>query len=101
MDAVQDPCCRGYVSPISATTAKWRSSGMMNGIGWGMDGGGWIWMILGVVLVVALIWFFGSVRRGRDQSPTEDAAETLRSRFARGEISAEEYENARRVLGIK
>ena len=26
---------------------------MMNGVGWGMDGGGWIWMILGVVLVVA------------------------------------------------
>lgn len=74
---------------------------MMNGLGWGMDGGGWIWMILAVVLVVALIWLFGVVRPGRDRSATEDAASTLRSRFARGEITAEEYEEARRVLGIK
>ncbi len=74
---------------------------MTNGIGWGMDGGGWIWMILGVVLVVALIWFFATGRPGRDRPPTDDAAATLRSRFARGEITAEEYEQARRVLGIK
>ena len=73
----------------------------MNGFGWGMDGGGWIWMILAVVLVVALIWLFGVVRPERDRSATEDAAATLRSRFARGEITAEEYEQARRVLGIK
>ena len=74
---------------------------MMNGYGWGMDGGGWIWMVLAVVLVVALIWFFVTVRPGRDRSTTEDAAATLRARFARGEITAEEYEQARRVLGIK
>lgn len=72
----------------------------MNGFGWGMDGGSWIWMILAIVLVVALIWLLG-VRPGRDRSATEDAAATLRSRFARGEITAEEYEQARRVLGIK
>jgi putative membrane protein len=74
---------------------------MMNGLGWGMDGGGWIWMILGIFLVVAPIWFFGIVRPGGNRSPTDDAAATLRSRFARGEITTEEYEQARRVLGIK
>ena len=74
---------------------------MMNGSGWGMDGGSWIWMILGIVVVVVVIWLFGTMRRGGDQSPTDDAAATLRSRFARGEITAEEYEQARRVLGIK
>ncbi len=74
---------------------------MMNGFGWGMDGGSWIWMILAVVLVVALIWLFGVNRSRRDGSATDDAAATLRSRFARGEITAEEYEQARRVLGIK
>lgn len=74
---------------------------MMNGIGWGTDGAGWIWMILGVILVIVLIWFFSVGRPGRNQSPKDDAAETLRSRFARGEITAEEYEQARRVLGIK
>jgi uncharacterized membrane protein len=51
--------------------------------------------------VIVLIWFFTVGRHGRDQSPKDDAAETLRSRFARGEITAEEYEQARRVLGIK
>lgn len=74
---------------------------MMNGFGWGMDGGGWVWMILAVVLVVALIWLFGIDRSRRDRSATDDAAATLRSRFARGDITAEEYEQARRVLGIK
>ena len=74
---------------------------MMNGFGWGMDGGGWIGMILAIVLVVALIWLFGVDRPRRDRSTTDDAAATLRSRFARGEITAEEYEQARRVLGIK
>jgi hypothetical protein len=37
---------------------------MMNGIGLGMDGGGWVWLILGVILVVALIWFF-RIKSGR------------------------------------
>ncbi len=74
---------------------------MMNGIGSAMDGGGWIWMILGVVLVVALIGFAWTVQRGRDRSPTDDAEATLGARFAHGEITAEEHEQARRVLGIK
>lgn len=74
---------------------------MMNGIGWGMGAEGWIWMILGIVTVVAILWFIGIVLPGRERSPVEDAGAVLRSRFARGEISAEEYEQARRVLGIK
>ena len=74
---------------------------MMTGIGWGMGGAGWIWMILGVVIIVAIVWFIAVALPGRDRSPVEDAGATLRSRFARGEISAEEYEQARRVLGIK
>lgn len=74
---------------------------MMNGFGWGNDGGGWIWMILAVVLVVAFVWLVGIDRSRRDRSAPDDAAATLRSRFARGEITAEEYEQARRVLGIK
>ena len=74
---------------------------MMNGSGWGNDGGGWIWMILAVLLVVALVWLVGVDRSRRDRSATDDAAATLRSRFAGGEITAEEYEQAQRVLGIK
>ena len=73
----------------------------MTGIGWGMGAEGWILMILGVVIVVAIVWFIAVVLPGRDRSPVEDAGATLRSRFARGEISPEEYEQARRMLGIK
>ncbi len=73
---------------------------MMTGAGWAMGLGGWIWMILGIVLVVALIWLLVAALPGRERSTTEDAAQILRARFARGEISEQEYEQARRLLGI-
>ena len=71
----------------------------MTGIGWGMGAAGGVWMILGVVVVVAIMWFISAALPGRGQSPVEDAGATLRTRFARGEISLDEYEQARRVLG--
>ncbi|MES2210618.1 MAG: SHOCT domain-containing protein [Chloroflexota bacterium] len=73
---------------------------MMGGLEWGMGFGGWLWMILAVVLVVAVVWAVAAAIPGRDRTPIDDAAQILKARFARGEISKEEYEQARSLLGI-
>ena len=73
---------------------------MMNGFEWGMGLGGWLWMILAVVLLVVIVWAVVSAIQGRDRGPADDAAQILKTRFARGEISQEEYEQARRLLGL-
>lgn len=73
---------------------------MMTGIEWGMGLGGWLWMILAVVLVVAVVWVLITAVTGRERSAADDAAQILKARFARGEISQAEYEQARRLLGI-
>ena len=60
-----------------------------------------LWLVLLVVIVTGLAWLVVSFLGGADRSGRDEAAETLRTRFAKGEISAEEYEQARRVLDIK
>ncbi len=73
---------------------------MMSGLEWGMGFGGWLWMILAVALVVAVVWAVAAAIPGRDRTPIDDAAQILKARLARGEISNEEYEQARTLLGI-
>ncbi|MBI3746307.1 MAG: SHOCT domain-containing protein [Chloroflexi bacterium] len=72
----------------------------MTGIGWDMGLGGGLWMVVGIVLVVVIVWALASAASTRDRSAVEDAAQVLQARFARGEISQLEYEQARRLLGI-
>jgi len=75
---------------------------MINGAEWAMDLGGGLWMVLavaaGVAVVVALAWLAVSAIPSRRSSTTEDAADILKARFARGEISYQEYEQARRLV---
>ncbi len=77
---------------------------MMNGAGWTMGLGGWLWMtlvlVVGVAIVVALVWLALSAVAGRRGSATQEAAQILKARFARGDISEQEYEQARRLLGV-
>lgn len=73
---------------------------MMTGIEWGMGLGGWLWMVLGIVLVVAVVWVLVTALVGRDRTSADDPAQILKARFARGEITQAEYEQARRLLGI-
>ena len=72
----------------------------MTGIEWGMGLGGWLWMILAVILIVVVAWVLIAAITGRNRSAADDASEILKARFARGEISQAEYEQARRLLGI-
>lgn len=74
---------------------------MMNG--W--DGWDWFWGALMMVLfwgvLVALIFFAvrgAGTRSQPDVDGTEDPQRILETRFARGEISEEEFERRTRVL---
>lgn len=64
---------------------------------------GWLWSLVPLALLVALVVWVVSVLRPREPgrgSETEDSAiRVLRERFARGEIDREEFENRRRDLG--
>ena len=64
---------------------------------WGdMALGGWLWMAFWIVGLVAMVWL---IVRGSNERPVEqDALDILGARFARGEISQDEYERARDVL---
>ncbi len=73
---------------------------MMASFDWGMGLGGWVWMVLAVVLVIVVLVVVVSAIPRRDRPPVDDAAQILKARFARGEINKEEYEQARRLLGI-
>jgi uncharacterized membrane protein len=66
---------------------------MMNG--WTMGLEGWLWMAAWALVVVVMVWLL--VREPR-HSQADDAQATLRARLARGEISPDEFERARRLL---
>ena len=76
---------------------------MMMGDGWG----GWIWGALMmlvfwgglIALVVFLVRGFGArPSQGEENRRGPEAREILAERFARGEISEDEFEQRRRVL---
>jgi putative membrane protein len=69
---------------------------MMTGA-WGMTLGGWIWMAIWVVALLAMVWLLVAGGRGRERE--KDPLEILRRRFASGEITEEEFRHARDVLG--
>lgn len=67
-----------------------------NHMSWGWGGG--LMMILWIVLLIALI--FWSVRAVQSNQPrqAESAMDILKKRFARGEISKEEFEERKKEL---
>lgn len=74
---------------------------MMNG--WDMSGWGWAWMTLTMVIGTSLVLLVAllALRRSNPNEWTrepENPLETLRLRFAKGEIGEEEYRVRREVL---
>jgi plastocyanin len=67
------------------------------GIGYG---GAWLWMLAGVLFVVGIVllvvWAIGAAVGRPDE---DEAIALLRARFARGEIDAAAFEQARQTLG--
>lgn len=76
---------------------------------WGMGIGGLLWMLGGlilvigiVVLVVAAIVGLGGFADRRSEGRTRpEPIDILRERFARGEITEAEFEQAKRALGYQ
>lgn len=81
---------------------------MMWGYGWDM---GWMWLFMPLTLIaiVLLVWLLvrlftgGLVRGGRDGAPgpfssASRARQILDERFARGELTAEQYREQVQVL---
>lgn len=68
-------------------------------LGGGWMAGGWLWVLLVAAVVAIVVVGVVLAMRPRGGSPG-DPVEILRARFARGEISAEEFEQARRALGV-
>jgi putative membrane protein len=78
---------------------------MMNG--WNMGGAGWFWLLGGILLligvIILIVWAVSTLSR-TGRTPTQDPSrstpsEILRERFARGEITEQEFEQARKILG--
>ncbi len=75
--------------------------GMMDGYGYGMMGGGWwilglifwILIIIGIVLLIKYLWEHGGA--GTEH---ESALEILKKRYAKGEISKEEFEEKKKDI---
>ncbi len=76
-------------------------------MGNGMMGGGMgIWMLLGIVfwillivgIVLLVVWVVQKAMGGGADRLEESALEILKKRYARGEISKEEYEEKKRDL---
>lgn len=68
---------------------------MMTGA-WGMTLGGWIWMAVWIVALLVMIWLV--VGGWRRESTGEAPLDLLRARYARGEISEDEYRHALQIL---
>ncbi len=68
------------------------------GPGWSMTADAWLWMVVWIAALVAMIWL---ITRGSDGARSyEEPLEILRTRYARGEITQAEYEQAKRVLEL-
>ena len=65
--------------------------------GWTMGLDAWLWMAAWVAVLFVVVWLL--VREPRRPSH-DDALDLLRARYARGELTDEEFERARRVLGV-
>jgi putative membrane protein len=69
--------------------------------GYGMGHGfGWIFMILFWVVVILLIFFFVKLlsKRSPNEKTGNRAEELLKERYAKGEISKEEYEQMKKDI---
>jgi len=71
-------------------------------ISWGGSAGlTWMWMIpVAVIVMMALMFFLGPrmMHGQRGQGPEESALEILARRFARGELTKDQYEEMEKTL---
>ena len=71
----------------------------MNGINHGL-GMGWGW-IIGLIILAFVIWLIVKVvnrKKTPDQPDNKNPQDILKERYAKGEISKEEYEEKKRTI---
>lgn len=66
------------------------------------DGWGWLWMagmmiVFWGAVVFLIVWAIAAATRPR--ASRDDAVETLRKRLASGEITKDEFETTKRLIG--
>ena len=59
---------------------------------------GWIWMLVWLIVLLVMVWLV--VRGPAEPTAAEDAMAILRARFARGEITQQEFEGAKAALFV-
>jgi putative membrane protein len=64
----------------------------------GMGGGMLVIVVFWIAVIAVIFWGFISMSRVRRSVSEPDSQEILKRRYARGEISREEFEQARNVL---
>ena len=75
-------------------------TGMMGGLDWAGMGLMSLWMLVPLGLFVAVVWLVATAAGGRARPRSDDDANAiLRRRLAAGEISVDQYEQARVALG--
>lgn len=68
-------------------------------MGYGFGWFGWLFMLsFWLLLILGVVWLVRSVSEPHDSSSQASARRILDERFASGEVSAEEYEERRRLL---
>lgn len=74
--------------------------GFSSPLGWiGMGFGMIIHLAFTALVIMAVIWMFKAVFRGGHQSVKHsDASEILKQRYAKGEISSEEFQRIKKEL---
>lgn len=89
--------CASMGDVMGGMMGQMMSGGMMSqGMAWG---GSWFALIvLGLIVLIGTAIAFAVVRRPTG-SAGEDPREILRRRFARGELSAEDFAAAHKILG--
>jgi uncharacterized membrane protein len=90
-----DQCLHEAVSTqkgIKTMTGYGNYSGMM-------DGFGWVWMVFLLAVVIALVvWGTRTSVWSRRDSRESAPLDTLRQRYAAGEITASEFEHAKQLI---
>ena len=82
-------------------TGLWGWGYMWNGGMWDGTGTTWMWlltMIIPLLVILGAGYFLYRTLRHHDKQRTDPAVEELRSAYARGELSDEEFEERRERL---
>ncbi|MBC7571368.1 MAG: SHOCT domain-containing protein [Spirosoma sp.] len=71
---------------------------MMNGTGWGMGGMGWGMWFIPLLIILAIYLFMKYNPQTKSGQATESPLDILRKRYAKGEVTKEQFEQMRKDI---